>query len=104
MSQQIVSNAPTSAAYEEEILRQVGIQSALLAGFAFTGLSAVTYDSSVSTGLTTAFGICTAISVALDLLAVFICGLLVFVAKATSIAEMEFSGSSRSRRLRISLV
>jgi hypothetical protein len=78
-------NEELRRSYTEEIVRQVGTQSALLAGFSFAGLTAVTYDQATSTSLEIAFTISTSLAMALELVALFISGILTFVSKMESL-------------------
>jgi hypothetical protein len=73
--------------YIEEVVRQIGFQSALLAGFAFGGLTSVSNGPSFTPRLQFAFVVCTAGTVGLEMLALFVSGLLVFVSKLVSIEK-----------------
>ena len=61
----------------EETARQVGTQSAIIAGFAFTGLTSISFET--SSLLISAFAIFTAATIALEPLALFISGLLLLM-------------------------
>lgn len=65
--------------YIEEILRQISTQSAIIGGFAFAGLS-LDFNSNL-TGLQTALTIVLSIVMGLNILALFISGILLFVSK-----------------------
>jgi Mediator of CRAC channel activity len=65
----------------DEAIKQYGTQAALLAGFAFAGLTSVSYDSS-SPHLSVAFAICLSVTIALNLLVVFILGVVSYFLKA----------------------
>jgi hypothetical protein len=56
----------------EESNRLIGTQAALVAGFAFAGLTVISYDPSTSRSLESAFSIACAATIALELLA--LCG------------------------------
>jgi hypothetical protein len=58
----------------DEFIKQYSTQSALLAGFAFAALTAITYDVSTSKSLITAFALCSSLSIALELITLFILG------------------------------
>ena len=62
---------PSSLAFEESN-RLIGTQAALVAGFAFAGLTVISYDPSTPRHLVSAFGIACAATIALELLA--LCG------------------------------
>src|SRR5256885_13527025 len=62
---------PSSGAFEE-LNRQIGTQAALVAGFAFAGLTVISYDSSTPRSLVSAFGLACAATIAFELLA--LCG------------------------------
>jgi hypothetical protein len=62
---------PSSLAFEESN-RLIGTQAALVAGFAFAGLTVINYDPSTPRYLVSAFGIACAMTIALELLA--LCG------------------------------
>ena len=62
---------PSSGAFEE-LNRQIGTQAALVAGFAFAGLTVISYDSSTPRSLVSAFGLACAATIALELVA--LCG------------------------------
>ena len=62
---------PGSGAFEE-LNRQIGTQAALVAGFAFAGLTVISYDSSTPRSLVSAFGLACAATIALELAA--LCG------------------------------
>ncbi|MEM7012964.1 MAG: hypothetical protein AAF585_15935 [Verrucomicrobiota bacterium] len=76
-----MSGEPKHAAYTEEIMRQTAMQSALLAGFAFTALTAIEFDAESSQQLQIAFTIATSLAVALELIALFASGMLTFISK-----------------------
>ncbi|MDP3030322.1 MAG: hypothetical protein Q8O04_12715 [Deltaproteobacteria bacterium] len=73
------------AEYVEEIVHQTGTQSALLAGFAFAGLTAITFDSTSSAALQVAFTIAASLATALEIIALFTSSILGSVAKMTTI-------------------
>jgi hypothetical protein len=87
MSNSKPSNDEHRPTFVEEIYRQVSTQSALLAGFAFAGLTSVSYDAATPWGLTTAFGVCASVSITLELLALFTSGILIFASKAISLED-----------------
>jgi hypothetical protein len=60
----------------QEFIRQFSTQAALLSGFAFAGLTAISYDPSSPHKLVTAFGVCASLSIAANLLALFMLGLI----------------------------
>jgi hypothetical protein len=62
---------PGSGAFEE-LNRQIGTQAALVAGFAFAGLTVISYEPSTSRPLVSAFGLACAATIAFELLA--LCG------------------------------
>jgi hypothetical protein len=62
---------PGSGAFEE-LNRQIGTQAALVAGFAFAGLTVISYEPSTSRRLVSAFGLACAATIAFELLA--LCG------------------------------
>ena len=62
---------PGAGAFEE-LNRQIGTQAALVAGFAFAGLTVISYDSSTPRSLVSAFGLACAATIALELVA--LCG------------------------------
>jgi hypothetical protein len=63
----------------EETARQVGTQSAIIAGFAFTGLTSISFET--CSLLISAFATFTAATIAFELLALFISGLLLLMQK-----------------------
>ena len=65
------SAGPSSRAFEESN-RLIGTQAALVAGFAFAGLTVISFDPSPPGRLVSAFGIACAVTIALELLA--LCG------------------------------
>jgi hypothetical protein len=69
-SNQSVTDASSGAF--EEFNRQIGTQAALVAGFAFAGLTVISYDSSTPRSLVSAFGLACAATIALELVA--LCG------------------------------
>jgi hypothetical protein len=62
---------PTSKAFEE-LNRQIGTQAALVAGFAFAGLTVISYEQTTSSRLALAFSLACAATIAFELLAM--CG------------------------------
>ena len=64
-------DGPSSGAFEE-LNRQIGTQAALVAGFAFAGLTVISYDSSAPRSLVSAFGLACAATITLELVA--LCG------------------------------
>jgi hypothetical protein len=65
-------SADLSSGAFEEFNRQIGTQAALVAGFAFAGLTVISYEPSTSRGLVSAFGIACAATIVFELLA--LCG------------------------------
>src|SRR4029078_10658811 len=58
---------PRSGAFEE-LNRQIGTQAALVAGFAFAGLTVISYEQSTSSRLALAFSLSCAATIAFELL------------------------------------
>jgi amino acid transporter len=59
----------------DELIKQFSTQAALLAGFAFAGLTAISYDPLASRRLVVAFGIVASLSIVLQLLTLFLFGM-----------------------------
>jgi hypothetical protein len=78
---------PSSVAFEE-FGRQIGTQAALVAGFAFAGLTVISYDPSTPrTYLVSAFSIACAATIALELLALVGSGKLTIMEKRYRFGE-----------------
>jgi hypothetical protein len=69
------------SALADELIKYVSTTSALLGGFAFAGLTAISYDVQVSKWLIIAFGVVTSLSIGLNLLAMFLAGIARFLEK-----------------------
>ncbi len=77
--------------YLEEILRQVSTQSALIAGFSFAGLA---IDIAISQNiLRLIFTVVLAITIASEILALFLAGILIFVSKISSLDDEKWARS-----------
>ena len=77
---------PGSGAFEE-FNRQIGTQAALVAGFAFAGLTVISYDSSTPRSLVSAFGLACATTIALELVALCGSGKLSIMGKRHQLGE-----------------
>ena len=77
---------PSSGAFEE-LNRQIGIQAALVAGFAFAGLTVISYDSSTPRSVVSAFGLACAATIALELVALYGSGKLSYMDKRHQFGE-----------------
>ena len=77
---------PSSVAFEE-FGRLIGTQAALVAGFAFAGLTVISYDSSTPTRLVLAFSVACAVTIALELLALVGSGKLTIMEKRYQFGE-----------------
>lgn len=71
----------------EEYVKQISTQSALLAGFSFAGLTAISYDAKTPSALAIAFGVCASVSIGFELLAMLTSGTLSILATAISIKD-----------------
>ncbi|MFN6474436.1 MAG: hypothetical protein RMY36_032800 [Nostoc sp. SerVER01] len=71
----------------KEYVKQISTQSALLAGFSFAGFTAITFDAKTPSFLIIAFGICTSISIGLELLAMVNAGRLSILTRGVSIRD-----------------
>jgi hypothetical protein len=72
-------------AFLEAIMSQVSSQSAILAGLAFTAIAAFVRETSTFTWGHAAFLICAFLAMSLEVLAMFISGILLFIAKDVSL-------------------
>ena len=77
---------PSSGAFEE-FNRQTGTQAALVAGFAFAGLTVISYDPSTPSRLVSAFSVACAMTIALELLALCGSGKLTIMGKRHQFGE-----------------
>lgn len=80
------SAGPSSGAFEASN-RQIGTQAALVAGFAFAGLTVISYDPLTPRHLVSAFGIACATTIALELLALCGSGKLAIMGKRHQFGE-----------------
>jgi predicted ferric reductase len=77
--------------YIEEILRQVSTQSALIAGFSFAGL---TVDITAKEDfLRAAFISCLALTIVLEISALFLSGVLLFVSKISNLGDEKWDST-----------
>jgi hypothetical protein len=84
------NTGPSSGAFEE-LNRQIGTQAALVAGFAFAGLTVISYDSSTPRSLVSAFGLACAATIALELVALCGSGKLSIMGKRHQFGEWLYS-------------
>ena len=80
-------NIENAGMSEKEGIQHLSVQSSILAGFAFTGLTVVTYEVTTPPKLIIAFSICASIAIILELLALFISGLVLFSATSGSMVD-----------------
>lgn len=77
---------PGSGAFEE-LNRQIGTQAALVAGFAFAGLTVISYEQSTSSHLSLFFSLACAATIAFELLAMCGSGKLTIMGKRYQFGE-----------------
>jgi len=79
-------DVPSPGAFEE-LNRQIGIQAALVAGFAFAGLTVISYDPPKSGSLALVFSLACAATIAFELLAMCGSGKLTIMGKRYQFGE-----------------
>jgi uncharacterized membrane protein HdeD (DUF308 family) len=81
------SNIENARMSEKEGIQHLSVQASILAGFAFTGLTVVTYEVTTPPKLIVAFSICASIAITLELLALFISALVLFSGTSESMVN-----------------
>src|SRR5690242_1967703 len=70
-----------------QYIKQIATQSTLLAGFAFAGLTAITFDPATPQLLVNAFWLAATIAIGCELLALFVAGILDYLAEVMAIEQ-----------------